>query len=221
MEIAGEETAKCKAAKEVIKSLTAQLKDMAERLPVGASRNINSPPATSLDLISASSDVSNASYDRFNGQVGCQEPESYLSNRKMLSKGLDSQFISNGSTSYLLQNGLNSQLPNSESTISNHSSSHNRLSCLESTTRNGNRTKESDYRNDTEGVEQDEPGVYITLTSLPGGIKDLKRVRFSRKRFSEKEAEQWWAENRVRVYKQYNIRMVDKSSVGVGTEDFT
>ncbi|XP_074331874.1 PH, RCC1 and FYVE domains-containing protein 1-like isoform X1 [Apium graveolens] len=217
--IAGEETAKCKAAKEVIKSLTAQLKDMAERLPVGTSQNINIPLATSLGSISASSDASNASFDRFNGQVGCQEPESYLSNSKMLSNGSDSQFISNGSTNYLLQNVLNSQLLNGKSTTSDHSSSHNRLGYLESSTRNGNRTKESDSQNDTEGVEQDEPGVYITLTSLPGGVKDLKRVRFSRKRFSEKQAEQWWAENRVRVYEQYNIRMADKSSVG--TDHFT
>lgn len=46
------------------------------------------------------------------------------------------------------------------------------------TMRNGNKTKESDPRNENEWVEQDEPGVYITLTSLPGGLKDLKRVRF-------------------------------------------
>lgn len=31
---------------------------------------------------------------------------------------------------------------------------------------------------ESEWVEQDEPGVYITLTALPGGGKDLKRVRF-------------------------------------------
>ncbi len=31
---------------------------------------------------------------------------------------------------------------------------------------------------ETEWVEQDEPGVYITLTSLPGGGRVLKRVRF-------------------------------------------
>lgn len=41
----------------------------------------------------------------------------------------------------------------------------------------------------------------------------------SRKRFTEKQAEQWWAENRARVYDQYNVRMIDKSSVGVGSED--
>jgi hypothetical protein len=31
---------------------------------------------------------------------------------------------------------------------------------------------------ETEWVEQDEPGVYITLVALRGGEKDLKRVRF-------------------------------------------
>ena len=31
-------------------------------------------------------------------------------------------------------------------------------------------------------------------------------VLHSRKRFSEREAEQWWAENRVRVHEQYNVR---------------
>ena len=31
-------------------------------------------------------------------------------------------------------------------------------------------------------------------------------VLCSRKRFSEREAEQWWAENRVRVHEQYNVR---------------
>jgi hypothetical protein len=31
---------------------------------------------------------------------------------------------------------------------------------------------------EAEWVEQDEPGVYITLTSLQGGGRDLKRVRF-------------------------------------------
>ncbi|KAG8388951.1 hypothetical protein BUALT_Bualt02G0178700 [Buddleja alternifolia] len=191
--IAGEETAKCKAAKEVIKSLTAQLKEMAERLPVGSSRNTKSPSFTSLDPPSMSSDVANISIERVNGPVNSHELESNESN---------SLFLSNGS-----------------STASNRSMGHSRQAHTESIMRNGNRTKESDSRNENEWVEQDEPGVYITLTSLPGGLKDLKRVRFSRKRFSEKQAEQWWAENRGRVYERYNVRMVDKSSIGVGSED--
>ncbi|OMO51171.1 Zinc finger, FYVE-type [Corchorus capsularis] len=191
--IAEEETAKCKAAKEVIKSLTAQLKDMAERLPVGAARNIKSPSFTSFGSSPASNDVSIVSIERLNGQIVCQEPDS------------------NASSGQLLSNGSN--------TASTRSSGHNKQGHTETATKSGGRTKEGESRNENEWVEQDEPGVYITLTSLPGGAKDLKRVRFSRKRFSEKQAEQWWAENRARVYEQYNVRMIDKSSVGVGSED--
>ncbi|KAK8468682.1 hypothetical protein PHAVU_006G086822 [Phaseolus vulgaris] len=54
-------------------------------------------------------------------------------------------------------------------------------------------------------VEQYEPGVYITFTTLPCGKKGLKRVRFSRKRFLEKEAEKWWEENQSTVYQKYGI----------------
>ncbi|KAF5938322.1 hypothetical protein HYC85_022581 [Camellia sinensis] len=169
------------------------LKEMAERLPVGAARNINLPCFTAFSANIVSNEVSNASVDRLNGQITFQEPDS------------------NGSNGQLLSNG--------SSISSNRSSGQNRQAPSETTMRNGSRTKEGDSRNDNEWVEQDESGVYITLTSLPGGVKDLKRVRFSRKRFSEKEAEQWWAENRARVYERYNVRTVDKSSVGVGSED--
>ncbi|GAU12585.1 hypothetical protein TSUD_131950 [Trifolium subterraneum] len=133
--IASEETAKCKAAKEVIKSLTAQL-------------------------------------------------------------------FSNGS-----------------STVTDRSVGHCKHSLSDAASRNGSKTKDNESRNETEWVEQDEPGVYITLTSLSGGAIDLKRVRFSRKRFSEKQAEHWWAENRIRVYEKYNVRMIDKSTIGIGSVD--
>ncbi|KAM3337320.1 PH, RCC1 and FYVE domains-containing protein 1-like [Capsicum galapagoense] len=191
--IAGEETAKCKAAKEVIKSLTSQLKEMAERLPVGPGRNIKSPKSVSSESNITSSDIPNGCIDQVHSQLTFQELESSVSN---------SQLLSNGS-----------------SNASNRSAVHNRQGYPEATTKNGARTKECDSRNENEWVEQDEPGVYITLTSLPGGVKDLKRVRFSRKRFSEKQAEKWWAENRARVYELYNVRVVDKGSVGTASVD--
>ncbi|XP_052173016.1 PH, RCC1 and FYVE domains-containing protein 1-like isoform X2 [Diospyros lotus] len=247
--LAGEETAKCQAAKEaakeVIKSLTAQLKDMAERLPVGAARNIKSPGSfpsnpTSNEVSSASIErlngVSNASIERLNGVSNASiEQLNGVSNVSIerlhgVSNASIDQLngVSNASIDRLNDqitcrepdsNGSNSQFSNWSSTTSNHSSGHNRQVQSETTIRSGSRMKEGESRNDNEWVEQDEPGVYITLTSLPGGVKDLKRVRFSRKRFSEKQAEQWWAENRGRVYEQYNVRMGDKSSVGVASED--
>ncbi|XP_057977693.1 protein Brevis radix-like 4 [Malania oleifera] len=56
---------------------------------------------------------------------------------------------------------------------------------------------------ETEWVEQDEPGVYITIRAMPGGIRELRRVRFSRDRFGEMHARLWWEENRARIHEQY------------------
>ncbi|PIN19852.1 hypothetical protein CDL12_07475 [Handroanthus impetiginosus] len=56
---------------------------------------------------------------------------------------------------------------------------------------------------ESEWVEQDEPGVYITIRALPDGRRELKRVRFSREKFGEIHARLWWEENRARIHKQY------------------
>ncbi|KAK9221215.1 hypothetical protein WN944_009641 [Citrus x changshan-huyou] len=77
--IAGEETAKCRAAKE--------LKDLAERLPVGTARNIKSPIFTSFSSSPASIGVSNASIDRLGGQTEAQERDTDGSNNLLLADG--------------------------------------------------------------------------------------------------------------------------------------
>ncbi|CAN8256534.1 unnamed protein product [Cochlearia groenlandica] len=165
LSIATEETTRCKAAKEVIKSLTAQLKDMAERLPVGSTQTVKSPQ--SLKSFGSSP----GHIDPFNilNRPNIQEPDP---------NGINTPMLSNGTVTHVFGNG----------------------------------EAMNQAQNDKEWVEQDEPGVYITLTALAGGARDLKRVRFSRKRFSEKQAEQWWADNRGRVYEQYNVRMAEKSN---------
>lgn len=56
---------------------------------------------------------------------------------------------------------------------------------------------------ETEWVEEDEPGVYITLRALPNGRRELRRVRFSREKFGEMHARVWWEENRARIHEQY------------------
>ncbi|WCJ39085.1 Regulator of chromosome condensation (RCC1) family with FYVE zinc finger domain [Euphorbia peplus] len=188
--VAEEETCKCKAAKEVIKSLTAQLKDMAERLPVGAARSSISPSQFATPTF--------------------QREVPLAVNMQLNSPTSHHETDSNGSSSLVISNV--SGTPN------NQTSYHPELAHLETTARNKNRTAKVEPTNGDEWVEQDEPGVYITLVSLPGGAKDLKRVRFSRKRFSEKQAEQWWQTNRGRVYQQYNVPMADKSIIGVGRE---
>ncbi|XP_076881202.1 protein Brevis radix-like 3 [Bidens hawaiensis] len=56
---------------------------------------------------------------------------------------------------------------------------------------------------ETEWVEQDEPGVYITIRALPGGNRELRRVRFSREKFGETNARMWWEQNKARIQEQY------------------
>uniref|UniRef100_A0A0A9DAV5 Uncharacterized protein n=1 Tax=Arundo donax TaxID=35708 RepID=A0A0A9DAV5_ARUDO len=181
--IAGEETAKCKAAKEVIKSLTAQLKGMAERLPGGAAKNSKLPPLPGIPI---PSDISSMATESL-GSPGSSSGEQ----------------ITNGHNVLLASNGPSS---------TRNKTSHPEVG------KNGSRLPDAESCHEAEWVEQDEPGVYITLTALPGGARDLKRVRFSRKRFSETQAEQWWQENRARVYQQYNVRMVDKSTASVDND---
>ncbi|KAJ6327050.1 hypothetical protein OIU78_014017 [Salix suchowensis] len=56
---------------------------------------------------------------------------------------------------------------------------------------------------ETEWVEEDEPGVYITIRQLADGTKELRRVRFSREQFGEVHAKSWWEQNRERIQAQY------------------
>uniref|UniRef100_A0A0A9G045 BRX domain-containing protein n=1 Tax=Arundo donax TaxID=35708 RepID=A0A0A9G045_ARUDO len=58
---------------------------------------------------------------------------------------------------------------------------------------------------DAEWIEQVEPGVYITVFRSPAGQKYLRRMRFSKRRFTEQQAEQWWAEHRSTLQQQYGI----------------
>ncbi|KAL8160988.1 hypothetical protein V2J09_012477 [Rumex salicifolius] len=200
--IAGEETAKCKAAKEVIKSLTAQLKEMAEKLPLGAIRNsrLSMQASPGHDHVNT---VSNSTTEPLTNSLAAYESDLNGSNHKDFSNG-PTPTLSNLSDKSSTPNNLTSPLPGNGQ--------------LEPLASNKTRTLDGEATLGSEWVEQDEPGVYITLVSLTGGLRDLKRVRFSRKRFSEKEAERWWAANRARIYQQYNVPLLEKSSVGVGKE---
>ncbi|GAU25246.1 hypothetical protein TSUD_17590 [Trifolium subterraneum] len=54
-------------------------------------------------------------------------------------------------------------------------------------------------------IEQFEHGVYVTVSLLPGDVKVFKRVRFSKRRFSEQQAEEWWNNNKDRLQNRYTI----------------
>lgn len=55
----------------------------------------------------------------------------------------------------------------------------------------------------TEWIEQDEPGVCLTIRELGDGTRELRRIRFSRERFGEDRAKVWWEHNKDRIQSQY------------------
>ncbi|KAK8627772.1 hypothetical protein V6N13_135374 [Hibiscus sabdariffa] len=138
--IAEDEAKKCRSAKEVIRSLTTQLKEVTDKLPAGKNALQNSS--------STAKNTSNTEYPRSDSSQA---------------------------------HATNNVLPQSEVScnLENVSGSHGTKGQIEK----------------SETVIQDEPGVYLTLAPLPQGGNELKRVRFSRKYFTEHQAESWWAEN--------------------------
>ncbi|KAG8079139.1 hypothetical protein GUJ93_ZPchr0007g5726 [Zizania palustris] len=205
MTLVTEESAKSKAAKEVIKSLTAQLKDMAERLPPdqGAydgneSKQAHLPNGTELH---------DAIYSSMNGIHQLQKESISALNTPCLNSGrsfhtnvISTQHTSPGSISensevsahsHRVSSPRDTELSSRRARISsdelfNASSKEDDSSSRDvRSLQNGEdgykprgTTSLSSNQVQAEWIEQYEPGVYITLTTLRDGTRDLKRVRF-------------------------------------------
>lgn len=194
--LAREEAAKRKAANEIIKALALRLHAMSDKVSVRkeAKDGVDSyQPQTRPDYI-----------DTPTLSGGCAVfPSTHLPLEVRFPK--DSKIDSLSNSPIVFSNTLKSM----DGRELCHEDSRPEEDLHDTTTdprRNG--TKASKH----EWVEQYEPGVYITFTILPSGLKGLKRVRFSRKRFAEKEAERWWEENQAIVYQKYGIEGYNKSN---------
>lgn len=240
---AAEESAKSRAAKEVIKSLTSQLKDLAERLPPGVYDPESMRPAYLPNGLEPNglrypdthgerhsrSDSSSSSYLASTTGIdsllinGTQGPTP--SPRDL--PGTDETNIYHQNRVLMTSNGTDEnpdiRLPNGGGGGQQFGSSvseavDGKESGPFQDSENGMKSRNSalpvnSNQVEAEWIEQYEPGVYITLGALRDGTRDLKRVRFSRRRFGEHQAETWWSENREKVYEKYNVRGSDKSSV--------
>ncbi|XP_030953214.1 PH, RCC1 and FYVE domains-containing protein 1 isoform X2 [Quercus lobata] len=192
--LAKEEASKCKAAKEVIKALALKLHTMSEK----ASSKKEGKDGIHVSL----PQIAPVYADRIEG-VHHMIVATHLPPEVGLSK--DRQVDSLSNTPIVFSDTLKSK--------------YGRQICHEKTrsVENSHDTRTESPKNGInaskpEWVEQYEPGVYITFTSLPSGQKGLKRVRFSRKRFTEREAVRWWEENQVIVYQKYDIEGYSNSS---------
>ncbi|KAL0351598.1 UNVERIFIED_CONTAM: PH, RCC1 and FYVE domains-containing protein 1 [Sesamum calycinum] len=243
MTLAAEESAKCKAAKEVIKSLTAQLKDMAEKLPPGAYdpeslklvylpnglEPIGTHHPGAVGERNSGSDAINSSYLASHPVTDSAMPNRTSGSSELLgdASGGNGSSLGDQAQGLATSNGTNdrfdARLPNGGGNNQSYRSSvseslDGRESGPYQDSETGLKSRNSVVPGnasqiEAEWIEQYEPGVYITLVALRDGTRDLKRVRFSRRRFGEHQAETWWSENREKVYEKYNVRGSDKSSV--------
>ncbi|KAF5807639.1 putative regulator of chromosome condensation 1/beta-lactamase-inhibitor protein II [Helianthus annuus] len=214
---AAEESAKFTAAKDVIKSLTSQLKDMAERLPPGSYDldSIKIPNGLDFNSIVQNPDTNANNHSKPNLPIS-PTTASTPGPTETFTETKESIHVSNENHSYSDARSLNGS---AGVDLGNKYSSDNAASQGENNgvqTRNpasnsGNNTYNAPDQVEAEWIEQYEPGVYITLVALRDGTRDLKRVRF--RRFGEHQAETWWSENRENVYERYNVRGSDKASV--------
>ncbi|XP_038989188.1 PH, RCC1 and FYVE domains-containing protein 1-like isoform X2 [Phoenix dactylifera] len=240
MALAAEESAKSKAAKEVIKSLTAQLKDMADRLPPGVYENGIKPVylPSGIEPHAIHYFSLNGEYQsRNDGSNGPDIPppmaidsaamngssEQNLPPRDIQKVNVMSTQFEKNRIIYLneAKEHLNTECHGHEEMPTSSGRAENVDSKGMEPPQNGEHgfmsrsPTSSSNQVEAEWVEQYEPGVYITLMALRDGTRDLKRVRFSRRRFKEHQAEAWWFENREKVYKRYNVHGSDRASSAV------
>ncbi|KAK6161293.1 hypothetical protein DH2020_004674 [Rehmannia glutinosa] len=98
----------------------------------------------------------------------------------------------------------------------NEASTSNTNGTNQSSTENGSGASHggaSSSEGQKEVIEQFEPGVYVTLLLLANGTKIFKRVRFSKRRFDEHQAEEWWKDNKDRLLKKYSPPKTTRTSV--------
>lgn len=245
MTLVAEESAKSKAAKEVIKSLTAQLKDMAERLPpehgaydCNEAKQVHAPNGVEPHVAIYSS-MNGKIHPSRNELLSASNAHSPNSGWSPHSNGISSQhkLLSNISEnsegsihSLRITSPHEADRPhrrahsNSDEMLSASSRADDSVSIDARSLQNGEDGYKprgtisiSSNQVQAEWIEQYEPGVYITLTTLRDGTRDLKRVRFSRRRFGEHQAENWWNENRDKVYERYNVRSSERVSSAAST----
>ncbi|CAH9068759.1 unnamed protein product [Cuscuta epithymum] len=179
--LATERLAKCSIAIETVKSISAQLKEMTEKLPPDI--------AETVSLNSIQTQVESF-LDNVQSQAS-EERSSSTPTQEASSNQADVAGFSDTSNSvYGLppqeNNGSSNQGVNSQSVVG------------------GTGSPKVASMGQREVIEQFEPGVYVTLLQLSNGTKIFKRVRFSKRKFAEQQAEEWWRENKDRLLKRYS-----------------
>ncbi|XP_010532647.1 PREDICTED: uncharacterized protein LOC104808625 [Tarenaya hassleriana] len=190
-ELASEQSSKHRAATEIIKSVTEQLKGLSEKLPPEVSeseafKSINSQAEAYINTNETSETSLHATSE--------QNTDPCTNTR---GQRIEEQESSSSRSCTV----MSQEAANIAETNSHPSDSRPPTEAPPSRTGGGK-----------EIIEQFEPGVYVTYVLHSNGGKIFRRVRFSKRRFDEHQAEEWWNKNKDRLLKRYSPHSSSSSS---------
>ncbi|KAF9607869.1 hypothetical protein IFM89_003573 [Coptis chinensis] len=225
--LAEQNSSKLTEAKEVLKSITTQLKAMTEKLPPEVYDGVNFKALHIKLEFLFNTKENDASEVSISLPSDCLEPEEIFLLDKL-------QLVSTSSANIQVQK-MDDTANTAVAADLSQSAESNGLSGSHSEEAGSHQSVENSSSKprvptaSNEGqrplIEQFEPGVYITLVQLANGTKLFKRVRFSKRRFNEQQAGDWWRENSSRVLQKYNNQdteaSVSRSSVSAASSSST
>ncbi|KAM7462529.1 hypothetical protein LguiA_030650 [Lonicera macranthoides] len=194
--LAAEKSSKCSVALEVVKYITAELKEMKEKLPteISDSETFKAMNAQAESLLNNS------------GNEDSLPPELMSDRQYMLQKSASVSASCNNRQYHSMEHNVDG--------VSGQDTTNTREAAPHQSGESSSSRSLSRSDGPKEVIEQFEPGVFVTLMSFPSGTKIFKRVRFSKRRFAEHQAEEWWMENKERLLKKYTL---SKSSSATGS----
>ncbi|KAK7294813.1 hypothetical protein RJT34_17710 [Clitoria ternatea] len=202
--LAMEESSKHKATKEFLDSTIQQLKEMTEKLPPEFVDNENwkTMLTRAVDFVKQNSGSETPSIPRmeYKKQYGSSNLLVHKVGENNECVGVESPCQDGGN---VIQDSNRPSVSSNESIMPPQSSENDSKS--QESSRHGR-------EGETQVIEQFEPGVYVTLIVKPNGAKVFKRVRFSKRRFHEHQAEEWWNKNKDKVLKKYNPHATNHES---------
>ncbi|KAH1235306.1 hypothetical protein AAZV13_09G232900 [Glycine max] len=203
---AAEESSKHKAMKEIFESTVDQMKEMIEKLPpdVLDSGNLKVVLTRAENFLKENSEFETPSSAKSQQQHALNTPNLNTSSSKLQEHRIEenNETVDEGN---VIQESNNSSLSNNEASMPSQNDSKSQDS-----SRPG---KEGE----TEVIEF-EPGVHVTLIVKPGGVRFFKQVKFSKRRFREHQAKEWWSKNKDRVHRKY-IAPQTTNSEGTGSSN--
>ncbi|KAI3469780.1 hypothetical protein Pfo_026443 [Paulownia fortunei] len=198
--LAADRTSKCIRAMRAVKTITDQLKEITDKLPpeIYESESFKIMLAqveSFLDTIGAQASEDNSAFP----PELTHEQQNHSDKTALVSESNCKEDHVNAVVQDMPQNVDGTPQETNVASVS-HTKGTN-----QSSTENGSGTPQSaKTEGQKEVIEQFEPGVYVTLIQLANGTKIFKRVRFSKRRFAEQQAEEWWKENKDRLLKKYS-----------------